>query len=129
MRRKSKSYIFVSIYTAAALEKRLRNGKMAGRGLRGIRSKQEKEREAVDDSSLGVPNVKSFLLSLPRDGEASGDGERLRSHSAMRFEAVRVSFEGAACVSAGQGMPSATLGSGISWRQSPKLVLVRGLLV
>lgn len=69
----------------------------------------------------------SFLLSLPRPGEASGllcgEGDKLRSHSAMRFEAVRLSLEGAACVRAGQGMPSETLGSGMSWCQSPKLGL------
>lgn len=44
----------------------------------------------------------------------------------MRLDAVRVSFEGANLVIAGQGMPSETLGSGmevvwLSGRQSPKL--------
>lgn len=67
----------------------------------------------------------------------------LRSHSAIRLEAVRASFEGGACVMAGHGMPSETLGSGISWRHSLKLdaletsmenkktylALVRGLLI
>lgn len=55
----------------------------------------------------------------------SVDGERLRSHSAIRFDAVRAIFEGLNLVRAGQGMPSDTLVSGIesvsAGCQSPKL--------
>lgn len=71
----------------------------------------------------------SFLLSLPPLAESdeplrSGEGERLRSHSAMRLEAVRWSLEGASLESEGQGMRSLTLGSGAVAEvgfQSPKL--------
>lgn len=53
----------------------------------------------------------------------SGEGERLRSHSAMRLEAVLWSVDGANFVMVGQGMPSVTLGSGAArfGFQSPKL--------
>lgn len=54
----------------------------------------------------------SFLLFLV-DEELelfrSGEGERLRSHSAMSVEAVRWSFDGVSLLRAGQGMPSVTL--------------------
>lgn len=50
----------------------------------------------------------------------SGDCDRLRSHSAIKLEAVRVSFEGASFVMAGQGIPSDALSSWVD-RQSPKL--------
>jgi hypothetical protein len=53
----------------------------------------------------------SFLLFLFEELESlrSGEGERLRSHSAMSVEAVRWSLEGVSLVRAGQGMPSVKL--------------------
>lgn len=69
-------------------------------------------------------SLQSFLLLLDAaEPFRSGEGERLRSHSAMRLEAVRWSLEGASLEMAGQGMPSVTLGSGAVevGFQSPKL--------
>lgn len=66
-----------------------------------------------------------LLLRLDEDEESfrSGEGERLRSHSAMRLEAVRCSLDGASLVIVGQGMPSVMLGSGAAELgfHSPKL--------
>lgn len=76
-----------------------------------------------DPARLPVP----FIFKLPRllSGDRDGDGERLRCHSSIRFDAVRASLgAGNGFVMAGQGMPSETLGSGIVLRagfQSPKL--------
>jgi hypothetical protein len=89
-------------------------------------------KQKENESGQGWDNprtVQSFLSSLAGELDwffLSGEGERLRSHSAIKLDAVRVSFEGANLVIAGQGMPSDTLGSGTKSscvaRQSPKLI-------
>lgn len=99
------------------------NGAEEGNGSKYIHRKEKKK---------GYEDRQSFLLLLLQLGEddesfRSGEGERLRSHSAMRLEAVRWSLDGASLVMVGQGMPSVMLGSGAAELgfHSPKLEMGR----
>lgn len=78
--------------------------------------------KGAPQSSSSVSSARGDLFSFR---SSLGEEVRLRSHSAIRFDAVRVSLEGVNLLSAGHGIPSEMLVSTteslfVSFR-SPKL--------